>query len=79
MLTSDLAMSRVRAGRVEPLAENPADKNYLEMAGDLIAIFAEHTGQPAEQILEDLDRDRFMTPDEAKEYGLIDQVLERRL
>ncbi len=38
-------------------------------------ILAKHTGQPVETIEEDVDRDRFMSPDEAKEYGLIDNVV----
>jgi ATP-dependent Clp protease, protease subunit len=41
-------------------------------------IYAEHTGQTVERIAEDLDRDRFMSPQEAKEYGLIDNVIEHR-
>jgi len=40
-------------------------------------IYSENTGQPVEQIGEDLDRDRFMSPEEAKEYGLIDNVITR--
>src|SRR5581483_718863 len=55
MLTSDLAMSRVRSGRVEPLAINPADKSYLEMASDLIAIFAEHAGERRAVLDRELD------------------------
>src|SRR2546423_607793 len=55
MLTSDLAMSRVRGGRVEPFAINPADKNYLEMASDLIAIFAEHAGERRAELEGELD------------------------
>ncbi len=39
-------------------------------------ILSKHTGQPVEKIGEDVDRDRFMSPDEAKEYGLIDRVME---
>ncbi len=37
-------------------------------------ILAKHTGQPIEQIVKDTDRDRFMSPDEAKSYGIIDAV-----
>src|SRR5689334_6674030 len=55
MLTSDLAMNRVRGGRVEPLAINPADKAHLEMAGDLIAIFAEHVGEQRAALDRELD------------------------
>jgi ATP-dependent Clp protease protease subunit len=38
-------------------------------------ILAQHTGQTVEKIAEDVDRDRFMSPLEAKEYGLIDNVV----
>ncbi|AUT03775.1 ATP-dependent Clp endopeptidase, proteolytic subunit ClpP [Nostoc sp. CENA543] len=38
---------------------------------------AAHTGQPLERIAEDTERDFFMSPQEAKEYGLIDQVIDR--
>jgi ATP-dependent Clp protease protease subunit len=38
-------------------------------------ILANHTGQPIEKVAEDADRDRFMSPAEAIEYGLIDQVI----
>ena len=41
-------------------------------------IYAEHTGKPQEQISDDLERDRFFTPDEAADYGLIDRVLRDR-
>ncbi len=37
-----------------------------------------HTGRPVEQVLEDIDRDRFMTPAEAVAYGLVDRILEPR-
>ena len=38
-------------------------------------ILAKHTGQPVEKVADDVDRDRFMSPLEAKEYGLIDNVV----
>ena len=41
----------------------------------LYKIIGEHTGKDAEQIKKDADRDNYMTPDEAKEYGLIDKIL----
>ena len=40
-------------------------------------IYACHTGQTVEQLHDDMDRDRFMDPNEAVEYGLIDRVIER--
>lgn len=41
-------------------------------------IYAKHTGQPVEAIEKMLDRDKFLTPLEAKEFGLIDEVFEKR-
>lgn len=42
----------------------------------LSEIFAKHTGQPVEKIIEETERDRYMSALEAKEYGLIDEVLQ---
>ncbi|HEX2091264.1 MAG TPA: ATP-dependent Clp endopeptidase proteolytic subunit ClpP [Longimicrobiaceae bacterium] len=41
-------------------------------------IYAENTGQTPQKIQEDLDRDRFMSPEEARSYGLIDHVITKR-
>jgi ATP-dependent Clp protease, protease subunit len=41
-------------------------------------IIAEHTGQPLEKVSKDMERDYFMTAEEARAYGLIDKVLARR-
>jgi ATP-dependent Clp protease protease subunit len=38
-------------------------------------LYAHHTGKSIDQIERDMDRDRFMSADEAKEYGIIDNVL----
>jgi len=45
------------------------------MQGLLQQLLAKHTGQPLERIKQDFDRDYFMDPIEAREYGLIDEVL----
>jgi ATP-dependent Clp protease, protease subunit len=39
-------------------------------------IVAKHSGRQVERVLQDIDRDRFMTPEEAVEYGLVDEVLD---
>jgi ATP-dependent Clp protease, protease subunit len=41
-------------------------------------ILAKHTGQPLEKIDKDTDRDYFMSADEAKKYGLVDEIIEKR-
>jgi ATP-dependent Clp protease, protease subunit len=50
-------------------------KEILRTRGALNQILAKHTGQPLERIEKDTERDRFMSPVEAKEYGLIDELL----
>lgn len=54
-------------------------REMLETRDRLNHILAKHTGQSVEQIKIDTDRDRFMDWNEAKRYGLIDQVLEKRV
>jgi len=50
----------------------------LKRVEDLLhRLLSAHTGQPVDQISADFERDRFMTAEEAVEYGLIDQVLEQ--
>ena len=53
-------------------------EEILNIRRRLDEIFAEHTGQPIEQVHDDMDRDRYMKPAEAVEYGLIDRVVESR-
>jgi ATP-dependent Clp protease protease subunit len=53
-------------------------KEILYHKQRLNEFLAQHTGQPIERIEEDTDRDFFMSAAEAKDYGLIDQVIERR-
>jgi ATP-dependent Clp protease protease subunit len=50
-------------------------REILRIRSVLNDILVKHTGQPKERIDEDTDRDRFMTPEEAKDYGLIDEVI----
>jgi ATP-dependent Clp protease protease subunit len=50
-------------------------KEILFLKDTLNGLMAEHTGQPLEKITEDTDRDYFLSPAEAVEYGLIDQVV----
>lgn len=50
-------------------------KEILYLREKMNNIMAKHTGRPVEQIERDTDRDRFMSAEEAKEYGLIDHVI----
>lgn len=53
-------------------------RRIIEMREKLNKILAERTGQPLEVIARDTDRDNFMSAHEAKKYGLIDEVMEKR-
>jgi ATP-dependent Clp protease, protease subunit len=53
-------------------------REILKTREQLNRIYAERTGQPLERIAADMERDRWMSPAEALDYGLIDKVLERR-
>ena len=55
-----------------------AAEHILKTRQKLNQILAENTGQPLDVIRIDTERDNFMSAEEAKEYGLIDQVIERR-
>jgi ATP-dependent Clp protease, protease subunit len=53
-------------------------REILYLRGRLNEIYAQHTGKTIEQIARDMERDRFMSAPEARDYGLIDTVFERR-
>jgi ATP-dependent Clp protease protease subunit len=53
-------------------------REILYLRGKLNELYAKHTAQPLEQIEKDMDRDRFMSADEAKAYGLVDHVIANR-
>jgi len=53
-------------------------REIIKTREQLNRIYADRTGQPLERIASDMERDLWMSPAEAMDYGLIDQVLERR-
>ena len=53
-------------------------KEVLSLKKRLNEIYSKHTGKSVNQIKEALERDNFMTPDNAKDFGLIDKVVEKR-
>lgn len=53
-------------------------RHILKTREKLNQILAERTGQPLEKIRQDTDRDYFMSAEEAKRYGLVDEVIERK-
>ena len=53
-------------------------KHMLKLKNTLNGILSKHTGKPIEQVERDCDRDNFMSAEEAKAYGLVDQVVQSR-
>ena len=53
-------------------------KEVLDLKNRLNEIYSKHTGKSVEDIKSALERDNFMTADVAKEFGLVDQVVEKR-
>jgi ATP-dependent Clp protease, protease subunit len=51
-------------------------REILYLRTKLNELYSKHTGKPVEQIEKDMDRDRFMSAEEAVEYGLVDKVIE---
>jgi ATP-dependent Clp protease protease subunit len=54
-------------------------KEILQLKKRLNAILAHHTGKKINDIEKDVDRDKFMSPEEAKDYGIIDKILTKRV
>ncbi|CAN0530624.1 unnamed protein product [Scytosiphon promiscuus] len=53
-------------------------KEILDLRDRLNKIYVKHTGQKLEKIQDALERDTFLTSDQAKEFGLIDEVIDKR-
>ena len=54
-------------------------REILALRGRLNEIYVKHCDQTLEKVEEALDRDRFMSPDEAREFGIVDEVVEHRI
>ena len=55
-----------------------AAKEIEKLRTELFGIIAEHSGQPLEKVMADGDRDFWMTAQEAKDYGMVDEILVRK-
>ena len=53
-------------------------REILSITRRMAEIIAEHSARSVDQVMEDIDRDRFMTPTEARDYGLIDEIVNPR-
>ena len=81
-----LALPHARILLHQPYAGAHGDASDIELIASEVArlkksleeVLSEHTGQPIEQIATDTDRDFVMTAEHAREYGIIDEVIEAR-
>jgi ATP-dependent Clp protease protease subunit len=55
-----------------------ATREMMKTRDQLNVILAKHTGKPIDQIVKDTDRNHWMTAEEAKSYGLVDEIIEKR-
>jgi ATP-dependent Clp protease protease subunit len=53
-------------------------KEIMRVRQEINTIFMKHTGQPIEKIAQDTERDFYMTAEQAVEYGIIDEIVEKR-
>ena len=53
-------------------------REMLKIKQKMNELMAKHSGQPVEKVSKDTDRDHFLSAEEAKDYGIIDQVIESR-
>ncbi|MGC5340767.1 ATP-dependent Clp protease proteolytic subunit, partial [Escherichia coli] len=73
MIHQPLGGARGQASDIEIQA-----REILYLRERLNTVLSEVTGQPVDKIARDTDRDNFMSSEQAKEYGLIDQVIAKR-
>src|SRR5258705_11716531 len=76
---SNIMIHQVLGGAEGPASDVEIRVRYmLKLKQRLNGIISKHTGRPVEQVEKDCDRDNFMSPDEAKAYGLVDEVVQSR-
>lgn len=76
---ADVMIHQVLGGAEGQASDVEIRVNYmLKLKQRLNSILSLHTGQPVEKVEQDCDRDNFMSAEEAKEYGLVDEVVKSR-
>ena len=76
---SNIMIHQVLGGAEGPASDVEIRVKYmLKLKQRLNAIIAKHTGRSIEQVEKDCDRDNFMSSEEAKSYGLVDEVVQSR-
>ncbi|WP_314010621.1 ATP-dependent Clp endopeptidase proteolytic subunit ClpP [Pseudostreptobacillus hongkongensis] len=73
MIHQPLGGARGQATDIQIVAEN-----ILKIKNKLASILAENTGQDVNKVLADTERDNYLSAQEAKDYGIVDQVLEKK-
>ena len=64
------------SGQVSDIEIHAREMSYTKQK--LTQIYAKHTGQSVEKLTEMMDRDRYLSPEEAKKFSIVDQVVENR-
>lgn len=76
---SDIMIHQVSGGAQGQASDVERQVMFMfKLKKRLNAIISQHTGKPVEQVEKDADRDHYMTAEEAKEYGLVDEVVKSR-
>ncbi|MFV0416609.1 MAG: ATP-dependent Clp protease proteolytic subunit [Chthoniobacterales bacterium] len=76
---SDIMIHQVRGGAEGPASDVERQIDFMfKLKKRLNQIIANHTGKTAEQVEVDADRDNYMTAQEAKDYGLVDEVVQSK-
>jgi ATP-dependent Clp protease protease subunit len=76
---SDIMIHQVSGGAQGQASDVERQVEYMfKLKKRLIRIIAQHTGKPEDQVRMDSDRDYYMSAAEAKEYGLVDEVIKSR-
>lgn len=78
---SEILIHQVMAGGIEGQASEIeiSARHILKLKERLNQILAKHTGKEVEQVEKDTDRDNYMNAEEAKKYGIIDEIIKRKI
>lgn len=76
---AEIMIHQVMAGGIEGQASDIeiSARHIIRLRDKLNKILAQHTGKPVDQVEKDTDRNNHMDPEEAKKYGLIDEIIRR--
>ena len=77
---SEMLIHQVMAGGIEGQATEIeiSARHILKLKDRLNQILAKHTGKPLSEVIKDTDRDYYMDAEDAKKYGLIDEIIKRK-